>query len=104
MEVLNHWCEVEGRDPAQVTVATQLGFFMAAADDAATMAATEAEMHRKVPHQDPAGQLIGSPAQIIDRLRQYQAVGVKEINIAIRPPVDWAALETFVKEVMPQFK
>ncbi len=104
MEVLRHWCEVEARDPAQVTVATQLGFFMAAADDPATMAATEAEMHRKVPHQDPAGQLIGSPAQVADRLRQYEAIGVKEINLAIRPPVDWAALETFVKEVMPQFE
>ena len=62
-------------------------------------------MHTKVPpHQDLSGQLTGSPAQVIARLKQYEAMGVKEINVAIRPPVDWAALETFVNEVMPQFR
>jgi alkanesulfonate monooxygenase SsuD/methylene tetrahydromethanopterin reductase-like flavin-dependent oxidoreductase (luciferase family) len=104
IEVLHHWCEVEGRDPSQIAVATQLGFFMAASDDPKVMAATEAEMLRKVPHQDPAGQLIGNPAQVTERLKQYEAMGVKEINVAIRPPIDWAALETFVNEVMPQFR
>ena len=102
--VLDHWCEVEGRNPAQIARAVQLGFFMAASDQPDAMAAAEAEMRRKVPHQDPAGQLMGSPAQVTDRLSAYEAMGVKEINLAIRPPVDWAALETFVNEVMPAFK
>lgn len=103
MAVLHHWCDVEGRDPATIMRATQLGFYMAPSDDPAVMAATEAEMRRKVPHQDPAGQLMGSPAQVAARIAEYQAAGVTDINIAIRPPVDWDALAAFVAEVMPHF-
>ena len=53
-----------GARPAQIAVAAQLGFFMSASDDPKVMEATDAEMHRKIPHQDLAGQLTGSPAQV----------------------------------------
>jgi len=102
---LDRWCETEGRDPATIARATQLGFYMAAADDPATLAATQTKMYKRVPpHQDMAGQLVGSPAQVSERLGEYAAAGVTAINIAIRPPVDWAALETFVRDVMPRYR
>jgi alkanesulfonate monooxygenase SsuD/methylene tetrahydromethanopterin reductase-like flavin-dependent oxidoreductase (luciferase family) len=104
VEVLRQWCEKEGRDPAEVAVATQLGFFMAASDDPAVMAAAEAEMKRKTPHQTPSGQLAGSPAQVAERLKKFEDAGATAINIAFRPPIDWDALEVFTAEVMPQFK
>lgn len=103
MAVLDEWCAKEGRDPAKVARATQLGFFMAPSDDPAAIAAAEAAMRDKVPHQGPTGQLTGSPAAVVARLRDYQAAGITAINIAIRPPVDWPALEAFVREVMPHF-
>jgi alkanesulfonate monooxygenase SsuD/methylene tetrahydromethanopterin reductase-like flavin-dependent oxidoreductase (luciferase family) len=102
--VLDEWCAKEGRDPSAVARATQLGFFMAASDDPAVMAAAEAEMRRKIPHQTPSGQLTGSPAQVIERVAKYQEAGVTALNIAIRPPVDWPALEAFAGEVMPVFR
>lgn len=102
-QVLRDWCDKEGRDPDEVQMATQLGFFMAASDDPSVMAAAEAEMKRKTPHQTPSGQLSGSPAQVIQRLRQYEEAGVTAINIAFRPPVDWEALDVFISEVMPEF-
>jgi alkanesulfonate monooxygenase SsuD/methylene tetrahydromethanopterin reductase-like flavin-dependent oxidoreductase (luciferase family) len=102
--VLKDWCEKEGRDPAEVKLATQLGFFMAASDDPAVMAAADAEMKRKTPHQTPSGQLAGSPAEVIDRIGKFQDAGVTDLNIAFRPPIDWDALQTFVEEVMPVFK
>lgn len=103
VQVLHEWCEKEGRDPAEIQMSTQLGFFMAASDDPAVMAAAEAEMKRKTPHQTPSGQLSGSPAQVIERIGKYQDAGVTALNIAFRPPVDWEALETFTREVMPAF-
>ncbi|MFQ5380211.1 MAG: hypothetical protein ACE5EF_01125 [Dehalococcoidia bacterium] len=33
-----------------------------------------------------------------------EAVGLPPVNIAIRPPVDWEALQQFVTEVMPAFR
>jgi alkanesulfonate monooxygenase SsuD/methylene tetrahydromethanopterin reductase-like flavin-dependent oxidoreductase (luciferase family) len=104
VQVLRDWCEHEGRDPAEVATATQLGFFMAASDDPAVMAAAEAEMKRKTPHQTPSGQLAGSPAQVIERLKKYDEAGATAINIAFRPPIDWEALEVFTAEVMPVFR
>jgi alkanesulfonate monooxygenase SsuD/methylene tetrahydromethanopterin reductase-like flavin-dependent oxidoreductase (luciferase family) len=104
VEVLREWCEKEGRDPAAVSHATQLGFFMAASDDPRVMAAAEAEMKRKIPHQTPSGQLAGSPAQVVERLGTYQDAGAHTINIAFRPPVDWDALQAFTEEVMPKFE
>ena len=101
---LDRWCEVEGRDPTTIARATQLGFYMAAAADPASLAHAETEMYRRVPpHQDMVGQLTGSPAQVTERLHAYEAAGITAINIAIRPPVDWAALDAFVTEVMPHF-
>jgi len=103
-EVLANWCEKEGRDPAEIKMATQLGFFMAASDDPEVMRAADEEMKRKTPHQTPSGQLSGSPAEVAERVAKYQEAGVTALNIAFRPPVDWEALEVFITDVMPQFK
>jgi alkanesulfonate monooxygenase SsuD/methylene tetrahydromethanopterin reductase-like flavin-dependent oxidoreductase (luciferase family) len=86
-----------------VKTATQLGFFMAASGDPAVMTAADAEMKRKTPHQTPSGQLAGSPAQVIERLKKFEEAGATDINIAFRPPVDWEALEVFISDVMPEF-
>lgn len=104
VQVLEEWCAKVGRDPQQVRRATQLGFFMAASDDPQVMAAAEAEMQRKTPHQTPSGQLAGSPQQVIERLKQYADAGVTDLNIAFRPGIDWEALEVFTKDVMPHFQ
>lgn len=102
-QVLREWCEKEGRDPAEVKLATQLSFFMAASDDPEVMRRADEEMQRKTPHQTPSGQLAGSPAQVIERIAKYRDAGVTDLNIAFRPSIDWEALEVFTTEVMPEF-
>jgi alkanesulfonate monooxygenase SsuD/methylene tetrahydromethanopterin reductase-like flavin-dependent oxidoreductase (luciferase family) len=104
--ILDEWCAKEGRDPAAVRRATQLGFFMAATNDQAAVDAALDAMAQKLgqqAHTRRAGQLTGGPAEVAETIADYAAHGVTALNIAIRPPVDWPALETFVAEIMPRF-
>ena len=104
--VLDDWCAREGRDPATVRRATQLGFYMAAHDDHASVDAALAKMEQQLGpqvHMRREGQLSGGPGEVAERLATYAAHGATAINIAIRPPVDWDALDVFVGEVMPRF-
>lgn len=104
--VLDDWCASEGRDPAEVKRATQLGFYMAATDDQPTIAAASGKMVQQLgqqAHTRRAGQLTGGPREVAEIIADYAAHGVTALNIAIRPPIDWAALEAFVGAIMPRF-
>ena len=35
---------------------------------------------------------------------QYSEAGAARISIAIRPPINWDALQLFVEEVLPKVK
>ena len=103
---LEHWCEVEGRDPATVRDAVQVGFYMARSDDQRAVSAARERLVRQVGPQAPEqpGYLIGGPAAVAEQIAAYSEAGVRSLNLAIRPPVDWQALEIFVDQVMPQFR
>lgn len=104
--VLDEWCATEGRDPATIKRATQLGFYMAATDAQPAVDAALDKMAQQLgqqAHTRRAGQLTGGPAAVAEAIADYAAHGVTDLNIAIRPPVDWAALDAFVAEVMPRF-
>src|SRR5205823_3856028 len=46
----------------------------------------------------------GEPRQVIDTLAEYVEAGAQRISVAIRPPVDWDALQSYIEEVMPAFR
>jgi len=81
-------CAVVGRDPAEIESSVNLGFYLG----------------DRAPEVNPAGSLTGSVQQAVDRIGEYVDSGVQGLNIAIRPPVDWDALQRFIEEVMPHFR
>jgi alkanesulfonate monooxygenase SsuD/methylene tetrahydromethanopterin reductase-like flavin-dependent oxidoreductase (luciferase family) len=105
MNVLDQWCEKEGRDPSEITRSLNLGFYMSA-DEAGAAAARQKyfDQFQEQAEDRIGGHLIGSPQEVIDRLGEFQQAGIDRINIAFRPPVDWDALHAFVEEVMPAFR
>jgi len=49
------------------------------------------------------GVVTGLPGQAKELVARYAEAGAARVNIAIRPPVDWAALEAWAGEVIPAF-
>lgn len=80
-------CERIGRDPAELETSVNVGFYLG----------------DRAPDVNSEGSLTGSAQQAVDRIGAYQDAGVQGLNIAIRPPVEWDALQRFIEEVMPAF-
>lgn len=109
-EVLDSWCEKEGRDPTTIRRSINLGFYMAPTDaqgDAAMEKLRQQWTTQGASPRDPAamsqGSLVGGPRAVVDQIGAFQQAGAREINIAFRPPVEWDALQAFVEQVMPAF-
>lgn len=103
--VLDHWCEVEDRDPDDIERSVNL-LFMMSADRAAADAAADAfdrqwgEMADRV----RGGALMGTPEQAVERILEYHRAGADLVNIALRAPWDDEALEAYLTTVVPQVR
>ncbi len=81
-------CAAEGRGVSELQTSVNVGFYMG----------------DRAPEVDPRGCLTGSVQAVVDRVGEYQETGIGGLNIALRPPVDWDALELFIDGVMPHFQ
>lgn len=82
---LRRACEEIDRDPDQLDTSVNVGFYLG---------------QESAPGIVPGGALLGSTQQALDRLGEYEETGVKGVNIAFRPPIDWDAFELFIDEVL----
>ena len=105
-EFTEHWQEIEKacdrlqRDPATLNNSVNLHFHMGANEAGA--AAGHARL-AKFPADHRPGALTGTAPEVIDRISMYMEAGVKGLNIAFRPPVDWDAFEAYIERVLPAF-
>ena len=91
-KVLDEWCEKQGRDPKSIEKSVNLHFLMSS------------KGVRQMDQRQSAGGLHGEPQQVIDKIGEYIEGGAQRVNIAIRPPVDWEALQEYIEDVMPAFR
>ena len=85
---LTEACERIDRDPASLDTSVNVGFYMG---------------RDEAPDVIPGGALLGDAHRVIDRLGEYAETGVKGVNIAFRPPIDWEAFESFIEDVLPTY-
>ncbi|HKD66813.1 MAG TPA: TIGR03560 family F420-dependent LLM class oxidoreductase [Candidatus Binataceae bacterium] len=103
-QVLDQWCEKEGRDPATLARTVNLGFYLKTDAGAA-----EAERQRRLAQWGPmaqmfeGGMLFGTPRTAVERVGQYFEAGASRVTIALRAPFDWDALRVYTEEVLPAF-
>jgi alkanesulfonate monooxygenase SsuD/methylene tetrahydromethanopterin reductase-like flavin-dependent oxidoreductase (luciferase family) len=90
-EVLDEWCEHYKRDPKTLERSINLHFQMTSTGN---------------PEEKPSqgGGLWGRPQQVIDMIGEYADAGALRINVAIRPPLDWDAIQSYAEDVLPVFK
>lgn len=104
-EVLDQWCVKENRDPETIERSVNVGFYMGADDSSARRIRDD---FRKAwgPAADriAAGMLLGSPKEAVEQVGRFVQAGAKNLNIALRAPFDWDALQAFIEEVMPAFR
>lgn len=102
---LDAWCEKERRDPRAITRTINLGLAIGA--DAAAVKQQEESLQAKfgaLADFVRPGHLVGTPAQVIDRIREYARGGAEWVILALRAPFDWDGLALFIRDVMPAFR
>jgi alkanesulfonate monooxygenase SsuD/methylene tetrahydromethanopterin reductase-like flavin-dependent oxidoreductase (luciferase family) len=86
------------RNPKDIERSVNLHFMMSSTPAAEALMK---QRYERMNETQRGGVLMGSPQQVIDRIKEYDAAGAQGLNIAFRPPVDWDAFETFIEKVFP---
>jgi alkanesulfonate monooxygenase SsuD/methylene tetrahydromethanopterin reductase-like flavin-dependent oxidoreductase (luciferase family) len=96
VKVLEAHCEREKRDPATIARSLMCAYITGA---------SEAEVQRKVEGLSApprANVLVGTPFQIVERIREYEAEGVSRIMMQHFNPPSREELAFVAEEILPR--
>jgi alkanesulfonate monooxygenase SsuD/methylene tetrahydromethanopterin reductase-like flavin-dependent oxidoreductase (luciferase family) len=101
-DVLDRWCETEGRDPKNIMRTVNLGFYLGVdAKGAARGEETFRSHFGDGDRADRTGYLRGTVRDAHKMVDEFRALGCTRLSIAFRNgPYDWEALEAFAAEVV----
>jgi alkanesulfonate monooxygenase SsuD/methylene tetrahydromethanopterin reductase-like flavin-dependent oxidoreductase (luciferase family) len=102
-EVLDRWCETEGRDPKTIMRTVNLGFYLGADARGAARADEIFRSHWGASEERSArtGYLRGTVKEAGEMVDAFRRLGCTRLNIAFREgPYDWDALEAFATEIV----
>jgi alkanesulfonate monooxygenase SsuD/methylene tetrahydromethanopterin reductase-like flavin-dependent oxidoreductase (luciferase family) len=104
-DVLDQWCEKEGRDPKSIMRAVNLGFYLGTDPKSVARAEEKFQSHFGGPaagdRASRTGYLRGNVKDAREMVEAFQALGCTRLSIAFREgPYDWEALEAFASDIV----
>ncbi|HKQ08104.1 MAG TPA: LLM class F420-dependent oxidoreductase [Blastocatellia bacterium] len=103
--VLQEHCAATGRNLDEIEVSwAGMTFITDSEEEKQTMIARGAAMFGAPIEAIAPGLLIGSPAEVRDRIHQFVEVGVTHFILIPHTPADHATIRRFAEEVMPAFR
>jgi F420-dependent oxidoreductase-like protein len=106
-DVVDQWCDKEGRDPKAIVRTVNLGFYLGADAKGAARGEAIYQRHfggRTDGREQRTGFLRGTPKDVMDMVGAFRDAGCARLNIALREgPYDWDALHAFAENVLPAF-
>jgi F420-dependent oxidoreductase-like protein len=101
-EVLNEWCEAEGRDPRSLKRAANVMFHIGLNEkDLERQRAQLAADWGPAAERTAQGALLCTPENAVERIMEYVNAGADEVNIALRAPWLPEALDAYLNDVLP---
>ena len=98
--VLDHWCEVNQRDPSDIRRAANVAFALAMNDSGAKVERRKLQALDSGQRLDD-GALTGTPDSAIEQVMRYVEAGAQDVNVLLQPPWDEEALDAYLDEVIP---
>jgi F420-dependent oxidoreductase-like protein len=111
-EAIHAACRAAGRDPATMTISLMTGLVLGAdRDEVAGRAATVGALQGSAP-EDPhayaatlaSNWFVGTPDEVIARLREYEAAGIQRVFLQHLAHRDLDMLELLARDVLPAFQ
>jgi F420-dependent oxidoreductase-like protein len=91
LDVLERHCADVGRDPGEIRKQVAIR---------AVLGATEAEARERARE----GMFVGTPSELVERMRAHVEMGVGDFLLLARPPADERTIELFAREVAPALR
>ncbi len=98
--VLDHWCEVNQREPSEIRRAANVAFALAMNDSRAKIERRKLRALDSGQQLDD-GALTGTPDSAVEQVMQYVEAGAQDVNVLLQPPWDEDALNAYLDEVIP---
>ncbi|MDE0224934.1 MAG: LLM class flavin-dependent oxidoreductase [Gammaproteobacteria bacterium] len=98
--VLDHWCEVNKRDPSDIRRGANVAFALAMNDSGARIERRRLLALDSGQRLDD-GALTGTPDTAVEQVMRYVEAGAQDINVLLQPPWDEDALNAYLEDVIP---
>jgi alkanesulfonate monooxygenase SsuD/methylene tetrahydromethanopterin reductase-like flavin-dependent oxidoreductase (luciferase family) len=103
-KVFQQHCQAIGRNAKQVTRTVMREVIIGETDKEAQAKASKFTPSDRDPDEYAETTIIGTPEQVIDRIRELQKIGMTYFILYFKDAVDLTPLEIFSKSVMRKMK